>query len=186
MPRVAIGDFESSSLNEDVSYPIELGWAVFDLLNPAGAEVQSHLIRPEADWTDWSPEAEALHGISRDQLFDEGIPPARLWQKLSRSLVDVRFFFFGDAADLFWMRRLLDVVGVDHHFTQDEALATKLFMVRDADELLGWACNGDPRKAAIAVEQANATHPCCHRAEPDVLNRLEAIKILVPERQAAG
>src|SRR5690606_11967625 len=58
-------DFEASSLSER-SYPIEVGWVFED-----GRE-EDHLIRPAPEWTDWDPSAEAIHGISRNELLERG------------------------------------------------------------------------------------------------------------------
>lgn len=55
-------DIEASSLGPD-SYPIEVGWVS---VKPNDEIVSgAMLIKPAADWTDWSQEAEAVHGISR-------------------------------------------------------------------------------------------------------------------------
>jgi hypothetical protein len=59
-------DFEASSLNKD-SYPVEVAWVFED------GRSRSFLIRPAPGWTDWSAEAEAIHGISRDQLDRDGV-----------------------------------------------------------------------------------------------------------------
>ncbi len=60
-------DFEASSLGKH-SYPVEIAWLFED------GRARSFLIRPEAHWTDWSAEAEAIHGLSRAQLHAEGEP----------------------------------------------------------------------------------------------------------------
>lgn len=58
-------DFEASSLSKQ-SYPIEVAWVFED------GRHRSHLIRPTPEWTDWSHEAEQIHGISRSLLLTEG------------------------------------------------------------------------------------------------------------------
>src|SRR5690606_41951734 len=58
-------DFEASSLSER-SYAIEVGWVFAD-----GRE-EDHLIRAAPEWTDWDPSAEAIHGISRNELLERG------------------------------------------------------------------------------------------------------------------
>ena len=54
-------DLEASGFGRG-SYPIEVGFAL------ENREIYSFLIKPEADWTHWSEEAEEIHGISREQL----------------------------------------------------------------------------------------------------------------------
>ena len=60
-------DFEASSLARR-GFPIEIAW-VFET-----GEAESHLIRPAADWTEWSAEAESIHGIPRASLERDGRP----------------------------------------------------------------------------------------------------------------
>jgi hypothetical protein len=70
-------DFEASSLNAE-SYPIEVAWSAPD------GSIESHLISPAeiSVWTDWSAEAEAVHGISREQLLSDGQTPAYVCSRL--------------------------------------------------------------------------------------------------------
>ena len=60
-------DLEASGLHEG-SFPIELGWAGFD------GRSGGWLITPAKDWTraDWEDGAEAIHGISWDELLQRG------------------------------------------------------------------------------------------------------------------
>jgi hypothetical protein len=59
-------DFEASSLSKR-SYPGEIAWVFEDARSP------SFCIKPAQGWTDWSTEAEALHGIFRQQLESYGV-----------------------------------------------------------------------------------------------------------------
>lgn len=64
---LAFLDFEASSLGKQ-SFPIEVAWVFED-----GA-AEAHLIRPAPTWTDWDPQSEAIHHISRDTLIAECEP----------------------------------------------------------------------------------------------------------------
>jgi len=78
-------DFEASCLpRHGASFPIELG-----VSGPQGT--RSWLIRPHDTWRDWdwTQEAFDLHGITRAQLDEEGLPPE---QVLTEALA-----FIGDA-----------------------------------------------------------------------------------------
>lgn len=59
-------DIEASGFGKG-SYPIEIGLAMPD------QQVHSFLIKPEPDWTHWDTEAEEIHGLSREQLQQEGL-----------------------------------------------------------------------------------------------------------------
>ena len=74
-------DFEASSL-ASASYPIEVAWSC------GGDSIESHLISPTgvSRWTDWSAKAEALHGLSREQLIAEGKPPVWVAQSMNEQL----------------------------------------------------------------------------------------------------
>lgn len=97
-------DNEASSLNVD-SYPIEIAW-VWE-----SGKSESFLIRPEPDWTDWSEEAEALHGISRDALLREGSPAALVAQRLLAGTENCRIVTDAPAFDRGWLKRLCGVIG---------------------------------------------------------------------------
>ena len=58
-------DFEASSLGKN-GYPIEVAWVFED------GDSESFLISPIGRWTGWDAAAEAIHGISREQLAAEG------------------------------------------------------------------------------------------------------------------
>ena len=60
-------DIEASGFGAG-SYPIEIGAVL-----RSGRSV-SYLIRPEPEWSHWSLEGEATHGIRREQLEREGLP----------------------------------------------------------------------------------------------------------------
>ncbi|MET4898604.1 hypothetical protein RN629_15825 [Sphingomonadaceae bacterium jetA1] len=72
-------DFEASCLpRHGRSYPIEIGIADEHGL------IRSWLIRPPDAWAGWgwTQEAERLHGISKEQLARDGLPPARVVAEL--------------------------------------------------------------------------------------------------------
>jgi hypothetical protein len=60
---------EASSLGRR-GFPVEIAWIFED-----GA-ADSFLIRPAADWSEWNPAAEAVHGISRNRLASDGVAAA--------------------------------------------------------------------------------------------------------------
>src|SRR5690606_25747845 len=62
----SIIDIEASGL-QSRSHPIEVA-----VVTAENRRFEA-LLRPTPEWTHWDPEAEALHGISRDQLDKEGL-----------------------------------------------------------------------------------------------------------------
>lgn len=100
MNQPAFIDFEASSLDLLSSYPIEVGVCMPD------GTLHSWLIKPHVLWLDWSDSAQAIHGISRQQLEKEGKNISTVAQALN-SLLGTDFVYC-DAwtFDCFWLHRL--------------------------------------------------------------------------------
>ena len=117
MPRIAFLDFEASGLDDDHSYPIEVGFAL-----STGGPAQARLIRPQPDWTYWDPNAEAMHGLSREFLFTEGAPATDFVAWLRAHLSDIPIQV-GAAEDVLWFRRLIRAADSDWAPRLDDAEA---------------------------------------------------------------
>lgn len=107
MTRLFI-DFEASSLLPG-GFPIEVA-----LVDQDG-QGESYLIRPEDDWTEWSPESEAVHGIPLAVLHAQGAPCRVVAGCLRRALVrkDVTVYSDAPGFDGGWLFALLEAGGVD-------------------------------------------------------------------------
>ena len=108
LPKIAFLDFEASSLGK-YGYPIEVAW-VF-----ASGEEESHLIRPDASWIDWDPKAEAVHGISREQLRAEGMPLDHVAQRMISVLTGYTLYATAPSWDGKWLSKLLRKAGLPRH-----------------------------------------------------------------------
>lgn len=107
-PRTVFLDFEASSLGRR-GFPIEVAW-VYET-----GEAEAYLIRPLADWTEWSPEAEAVHGITREQLETEGTPAVEVARRALASLSGHRLYASAPSWDGQWLSRLLRAGGLPRH-----------------------------------------------------------------------
>ncbi|WP_323750358.1 hypothetical protein [Marinobacter sp.] len=107
--RPAFIDFEASSLDLIASYPIEVGVCLSD-----GTQ-HSWLIDPHKTWHDWSPRAEAIHGISRQELEDQGQPVWHIAERLNAILPE-QVFCDAWTFDSFWLHRLFRAAGVTPAF----------------------------------------------------------------------
>lgn len=111
-------DCEASGLHPTLSYPIEVGYIL-----PDGTQ-QSYLIRPEESWTHWEPEAEKVHNIPREQLFDEGLHAFEVARKLNSQLAGETVYSDADDYERMWLGRLFEATheemlfGVGNLFTQ--------------------------------------------------------------------
>ena len=152
-------DIEASSLGSR-SYPIEVAW------NTPDGTVEAHLISPAAiaRWTDWSVQAEQLHGISRQVLHQEGKAPAWVGRRLNQQLAGHVVYSDDPEYDGMWLAELFAV-----SYSPGPA-----FEVRSADELLirllcpeGGRVPGWERLAALKKSARHAVGRQ-HRAAWDV------------------
>jgi hypothetical protein len=116
LSRIAFLDFEASSLAK-TSYPIEVAW-VF----PDGAS-ESFLIRPAPGWTDWAPEAEAVHGLARERVVREGVAHDWVALHMLTALRDVTLYASAPSWDGQWLSRLLRAAGLPRHALRLKATA---------------------------------------------------------------
>jgi len=158
-------DFEASSLRQE-SYPIEVGWAGED------GSLESWLIRPAPGWEDWDPAAEAVHGLSREQLLAAGRPHEEVARRALEALKDHQVYVSAPSWDGKWMSVLLRSAGLPRHALRlkdvDEAARAAVAETlpgRSADEvaLLATAflaaarqrlADGPPKHRALADAQA--------------------------------
>src|SRR3569623_3275924 len=117
---LAFLDFEASSL-ADRSYPIEVGWVFAD-----GAG-ESHLIRPAPEWTDWSEEAQAIHGIDRAELLAKGTSHEEVAHRMVDVLTGHPLCASAPSWDGKWLSALLRAAGLTRNALRmrktDEELA---------------------------------------------------------------
>ena len=107
MPTVL--DIEASGFGRG-SYPIEIGYVL-----PDGGGFCT-LIRPEADWTHWDPEAQRLHGIERDSAVRHGRPAPDIARHLNRVLRGQTIYTDAWANDYSWIGTLFDVAELSPSF----------------------------------------------------------------------
>ncbi|HXG68392.1 MAG TPA: hypothetical protein VNO70_25075 [Blastocatellia bacterium] len=99
-------DFEASSLSS-ASYPIEVAWNLED------GSIEDYLISPQhvQTWTDWDPEAEKVHGISREELLLHGKPPSFICARMNQQLTGKVVYTDAPLFDGAWLSRLFSACG---------------------------------------------------------------------------
>lgn len=145
-------DFEASSLG-NASYPIEVAWNI-------GEEIESHLIAPCAGWTDWNRDAEAIHGIPRDELVASGKPAGFVVARMQAALGGRLVLSDNPDYDWFWCKRLFDAADTDPEFAFAD---TNRSYPPEVAALPDFA----PRLEAWKVDARTAVGHR-HRAAPDV------------------
>ena len=169
-------DFEASSLGKH-SYPVEVAWVFED------GRSRSFQIKRIPGWTDWSAEAEALHGISREQLDNEGIDVSVIVDEMVTTLADQELYASAPSWDGKWLSALLRAAGHPRHELRlrksDEA-----FMAV-AGAVLGSSVS-EQELADLVNDVIARSEPAAspHRALPDALLELERWNLVRAEAVA--
>lgn len=163
-------DVEASG-HHDSSYPIEVGWSDDAL------ETDSFLIRPPPEWgtDDWLGEAQDVHGITREQLMDEGVSLQEAVARLNDLLADK--FVFSDAPgfDLAWLRRLY--VSADRRIAfglHDETAAVAFHLEPKEEDIPALM-----KRYAEAFVLSEQIYPHTHRAAPDAMGMAATFRMTV-------
>lgn len=169
-------DFEASSLSKQ-SFPLEVGWVFED------ERSVSFLIHPPPEWTDWSDEAEAIHGISREKLQRDGAPVEIVARTMVDTLSGHELFASAPSWDGKWLSVLLRAAGFPRHTLRmkksDDAF------LQAAREILG-DTQTEEQIARLVADVVSRTEPPvpAHRALPDAkveLRRLMKVRELAME-----
>ena len=105
-------DVEASGL-ADQSYPIEIAWQDSE----KRGEFDSFLIKPFDDWTYWDDHAEqAIHHISRAELFLKGISPEEACNRLNQRLKGQTVYSDAIRFDQGWIMKMFESAGMEISF----------------------------------------------------------------------
>ena len=102
-------DLEASGFGRG-SYPIEVGLCLGD------SSSHCFLVRPEEDWQHWDPEAEKVHGISRDVLVEKGFSVVDISCRLNNLLKGQVVYTDAWGFDNTWLWTLYDTAGTYPNF----------------------------------------------------------------------
>lgn len=119
-------DIEASGFGAG-SYPIEVGVAM-----PDGA-LHAWLIRPSKEWSHWQDSAEAIHGISRERLHNEGLSPRQVADDLNELLAGKTVYSDGWGVDRSWLAKLFHEAGVLQGFRLDS-----IYSLLSEEQLESW------------------------------------------------
>ena len=162
-------DCEASSLDETFSFPIEVAWG-----HVTSGEVQAYLINPGmiAEWTDWDPAAQAVHGLSREYLAGHGHHPrlvaGEVWRALRGQVVYVTAVEDKGWVDELTLRTFGEIVAIDWRNAETYLLdlaEKRRQMLKEASDR--------------AWQYLNAQGLYAHRAGHDVRHLLETRRILL-------
>ncbi|MHA7873160.1 MAG: hypothetical protein ACX939_12490 [Hyphococcus sp.] len=162
MARTAFIDLEASGLGP-ASWPIEVGWCFVD----SGPEAM--LIAPVDEWSldAWDPNAQALHGVSVDELHASGHPAVDACRRLNDALEGAQVYSDAPDWDAFWIYRLFSAAGEKQRFA-----------LQDFGALLSGRTRAE---ISEIVRRAADIAPHSHRACADVLHMKAIYEIIRAE-----
>lgn len=99
-------DCEASGFGS-TSYPIAVAW------NDTEGVIHRLLIDPRTvpAWKQWDERAFAAHGLTREQLYAEGLSPSEVMRQLSHDLAGMQVFSDAPDYDGAWLRTLAAAAG---------------------------------------------------------------------------
>jgi len=144
--RIAFVDVEASGLMAG-AFPVEVAWITTSgngeaLLNPSGYW----------DETKWDADAEAMHGLSVQELRRKGRRPMVVAAALESSLAGKIAFSDSPDHDQAWLDMIHSAAGVP-----------RTYSVETIGRLIGFL-GLSPKRAYALFEEARATHPPRGRA----------------------
>ncbi|WP_282348459.1 hypothetical protein [Pseudomonas sp. PS01301] len=113
-------DFEASGIAPD-SYPIEVAVVSSDI-------TFSSLIKPARYWTHWSFDAQDMHGLSQDQLREQGNTPSAVARHMNQ-LFSGQVLCSDSPQDAFWLDVLFEAADLAPRF---ELKPLEVFVGRQA------------------------------------------------------
>jgi hypothetical protein len=154
-------DIEASGLGTR-SYPIEIAWKQLD-----SEDEDDFLIDPRTgyNWTNWDESAAEIHGLSLEELYEEGISVKEACSRLNQRLRGKYVYSDAFEFDYFWITRLFDAGMVKPQF---RLLGLEELLNEDDLELYQKVSHQSPRR---------------HRAMPDVDDLIRSIKPFVFQTQ---
>ncbi|TDK31770.1 transcriptional regulator [Rhizobium deserti] len=171
-------DFEASSLSKK-SFPIEVAWVFED------GRFRSHLIKPAADWLDWSPEAEHVHGISRGMLDAEGTPVEAVAAEMMKELAGHDLYASAPSWDGKWLSVLLRATGHPRHALRLRK-SDEIFLEAALSRTGRNSSKKDANELVSSVITGSEPASPAHRALPDARLELDRLKLVIEQSSLRG
>lgn len=164
-------DIEASSLNQRVSYPIQIGVATPTM----SLSSEQFLIRPHEEWTDWSDQSQEIHGIERDRCVAEGIEVADAVERLRGMVAGKRVFSDVPEWDGFWLRRLLHAADARIELVLEDTMSAYADAIKASGRADGI------KLYAQCSEWASRAYPHTHKADEDARHQAATMRGILDE-----
>lgn len=111
------------------------------------------LIKPQPDWHHWDPQAQALHGISRELLLNKGRSVHAVSRDLNQFLAGQTAYSDGWVVDQPWLIKLFDAARLNMQFT-----VSPLEMLLNETQMTYWHQTKERLIGAINQPRHRASH----------------------------
>ena len=155
----AIIDVEASAL--DMGFPIEIGLAKFNL--PSGKISEQSMVIRHDPWLEsgrWSAEAEAIHGITKEEIYDTGRPVDEVCTWLNDTLGPHVTAHVGDFKDKLWLAQAFDAANRTHIFQLDYIGSFMRAAAISQQRYFDFLGNLQHRAGQDAVQMTRALYHC--------------------------
>jgi DNA polymerase III epsilon subunit-like protein len=115
LSSIATLDIEASGIHPD-SYPIEIG-----IILPNG-DAYCSLIKPAESWVYWDDDAERVHGISQEELLENGKNPVEVAGDLNQILQQSTVYSDCWVLDHPWLIKLFQQASIQQTFTLQDVM----------------------------------------------------------------
>ena len=158
-------DFEASSL-ADKSFPVEVAWVFED------GRSRTSLLRPAPGWTDWSADAERIHGLSRERLDKDGAAVEAIAREMVETLSGHQLYASAPSWDGKWLSVLLRAANLPRHALR-LGKSDNAFKAAARDILGPTAEEADVAALVSDIIARTEPDPPAHRALADAMLELE-------------
>jgi hypothetical protein len=76
-------------------------------------EQYHEMIIPKSNWTDWNEKSQVIHRITREELFEKGVPVEKVRADLKELLDRTEIMSDAPSYDEFWLNRIYEDSSVD-------------------------------------------------------------------------
>jgi hypothetical protein len=167
-PAVII-DFEASSLPMPGSFPVEIAIGDIDT-----GEVTSWLIRPTDRWLKsgfWDPNAEKVHGLSREHLREHGRPAAEVAREVRATLKGKTLLSDYPEGEELWLGSLWWAGDIRDPLPYFFSVVHEIYDIANKADMTSDALESK-------MDDIRHRHPVVHRASLDVLRLINTLRIV--------
>jgi len=153
-------DIEASGLHSGASYPIQIAF------NTEDGEIESFFVKPIEEWVYWDRQAEYVHQIKRETLFEQGKEITWVAERMNECLSGKRVYSDAVRFEAQWLDALYSAAKLERMFKLKE-LQDLAYRMKQYDKF-----------EKISDQAWQLTSGQRHRADVDVLHHMKMFEIM--------